>query len=253
VSLADDAPGRGRAWRHAAHAAICDVIQAWAHGTVVRATRYPDLHSFNVVRVENHPRIGVGELVSFSEEALVGLGHRRIDFDHADAAAPLRPDFAAAGWKAVDLVWMHREPWWPVAGGVPDVVEVPYDSVYALRREWDREDSPDQPSEYLAEARDVAARRGARVLAVRDGDMDVGFVELERVGSGAEITLVYVLPDHRGRGLGAALVGAAAAAAGDVRDLWIGADAEGRPRELYARLGFRPVWTSTEVLRIDPS
>ncbi|MEA2302580.1 MAG: Acetyltransferase domain, partial [Solirubrobacteraceae bacterium] len=140
MSLADDAPGRGRAWRHAAHAAICDVIQTWAHGTVVRATRYPDLHSFNVVRVENHPRIGVGELVSFSEEALVAA------------------------------------------------------------------DSPDQPSEYLTEARDVAARRGARVLAVRDGDMDVGFVELERVGSGAEITLVYVLPDHRGRGLGAALV-----------------------------------------------
>ena len=42
---------------------------------------------------------------------------------------------------------------------------------------------------------------------------------------------------------------AAIEAAGDVRDLWIVADDEDRPKDLYARLGFRPVWTSMEATR----
>jgi hypothetical protein len=42
---------------------------------------------------------------------------------------------------------------------------------------------------------------------------------------------------------------AAIAAAGDVHDLWIVADDEDRPKELYARLGFRPAWTTLELTR----
>jgi hypothetical protein len=34
-----DAPARARAWHHAGHAAVCDVIEPWAYGTVARATR----------------------------------------------------------------------------------------------------------------------------------------------------------------------------------------------------------------------
>src|SRR5436305_1529372 len=66
-------------------------------------------------------------------------------------------------------------------------------------------------------------------------DVALGFVELDRVGPGAEITAGYVIPDHRGRGLGSALVRAAGAPAGDVRDLWICADQDARPRGLYDR------------------
>jgi hypothetical protein len=62
VSLPEEAAARGRAWRHATHAAICDVIEPWAHGTLVRATRFPDLFSFNLVRVEDRPGVGVREL-----------------------------------------------------------------------------------------------------------------------------------------------------------------------------------------------
>lgn len=61
---------------------------------------------------------------------------------------------------------------------------------------------------------------------------------------------VYVHPDRRGDGLGTALTRAAIDAAGSVRDLWIVADDEDRPKELYARLGFRPAWTTTEFTRL---
>jgi GNAT superfamily N-acetyltransferase len=60
---------------------------------------------------------------------------------------------------------------------------------------------------------------------------------------------VYVRPDYRGSGRGTAITRAAIEAAGDVGDLWIVADDEDRPKELYARLGFRPAWISMEFVR----
>jgi ribosomal protein S18 acetylase RimI-like enzyme len=65
----------------------------------------------------------------------------------------------------------------------------------------------------------------------------------------AEIAQVYVHPEHRGGGLGTALTRAAITAAGPVSDLWIVADDEDRPKELYTRLGFRPAWTCMEFTR----
>ena len=51
-----DGRARARAWRDAAHDAVCDVVEPWAHGTVVRATRYPGSYEFNAVRVEDEQR-----------------------------------------------------------------------------------------------------------------------------------------------------------------------------------------------------
>jgi hypothetical protein len=61
-----------RARRHAAHAAVCEVLEPWAHGTVVRATRYPSYFDFNLVRVEENPAISAQSLVAFADEALAG-------------------------------------------------------------------------------------------------------------------------------------------------------------------------------------
>ena len=40
--LEGDTGARALAWCHGAQAAVCDVLEPWAHGTVARATRYPD-------------------------------------------------------------------------------------------------------------------------------------------------------------------------------------------------------------------
>jgi GNAT superfamily N-acetyltransferase len=85
------------------------------------------------------------------------------------------------------------------------------------------------------------------VLTVREGGVPVAFAQLERVGAAAEIAQVYVHPEYRGGGRGTAMTRAAIEAAGDVRDLWIVADDDDRPKELYVRLGFRAAWTTAEV------
>jgi GNAT superfamily N-acetyltransferase len=241
---------RARAWRSATLAAVCDVLEPWAHGTIVRATRYPSYFEFNLVRVEDDPRMSVDELVDFAEEALAGLSHRRIDFDLVEAAEPLRAGFAALGWRTPRLLSMRHEQTPPPAASDLPVEEVPYDAVHDLRLAWHREDFPEQdPTRYHAHEREVALRRAARVLAVHEAGRPVAFAQLEYGEDAAEITRVYVHPDYRGAGRGTAMMCAAIEAAGDVRDLWIAADDEDRPKELYARLGFRPVWTAMEVTR----
>jgi GNAT superfamily N-acetyltransferase len=97
---------------------------------------------------------------------------------------------------------------------------------------------------------EVALARGTRVLAMLEGGRPVGFAALDAADEGIEVGAVYVLPDHRGGGRGTALTQAAIAAAGDVPHLWICADADDRPQHLYMRLGFRPVLTTVDYLRL---
>jgi GNAT superfamily N-acetyltransferase len=194
--------------------------------------------------------MSVAELTSFADDALAGLAHRRLDFEQSDTGELLRGAFQERGWIAMRVVWMRHEVALG-AGETPTVEEVPYDSVAQLRARWHLEDFPDQDAAgYHAQAREVALARGVRVLAMHDGGEPVAFAHVERRGASAEITQVYVDPGHRGSGRGTALVRAAIAASADAADLWICADDEDRPKELYARLGFRPVWTVTEFLRL---
>jgi GNAT superfamily N-acetyltransferase len=225
------------------------VRQPWAHGTIVRATRYPSSFGFNVVRVEEDPAISVQALVAIADTALAGLAHRRMDFELVAAAKPLRRGFEAQGWQATRLLWMRHQSTVP-PGPRTAVQEVAYDAVQHLRVAWLCEDFPGQDLAVLQAARELALRRDAQVLAVHDGGAPVAVAQLERDADAAEITYVYVDVERRGGGLGSALTRAAILAAGDVKDLWISADDENRPKNLYARLGFRPAWTVIEFLRL---
>ena len=154
---------RARTWRDALHASVCDVLEPWAHGTVVRATSRPTYWDFNVVRVEEDPAMSAEELATFADQALAGLAHRRVDFDLVDTAEALRPGFAARDWKATRLLWMRHEG--PLPPG-PDVAvdEVPYDAVHELRLAWDRADSDQdrRPAFAREDSRGAARRRSRR-------------------------------------------------------------------------------------------
>jgi ribosomal protein S18 acetylase RimI-like enzyme len=250
-----DRPGgaaqdRALDWYRGIHAEFCDVHEPWAHGTVVRATRYPDFYDLNTVRVEEDPGMSADELAAFADEALGDLPHRRLDFEPADAAEPLRKRFEELGWMTERLVWMRHESAPPPAPDI-EVDEVPYDEVENLRFRWLEEDFPKvDMRDYHAQARDTAQRRSAQVLAVRESGAPIGFAQLEHHAGSADITQVYVHPDHRGRGLGTAITRAAIRAGRHTEDLWIIADDEGRPKELYKRLGFEPAWTAIETTRL---
>ena len=251
MSPPGDAAARAKAWLHEVQAAVCDVCDPWEFGTVLRTTRYPSFFDFNLVRVERDPGMSVEAVVAFADEALADHAHRRIDFEVSHVADPLRPAFAPYGYASERLVWMLHETARPGISGGVTVEEVPYDLVRPLRVGWFAEDFPQAMlGDHLTEARAVHHLFGARIFAAMDGEDPVGYTQLERLGRSAEITQVYVHPDHRGRGIGTALTATAIDAAGDVDELWIVGDDEGRPKRLYARLGFSPVWTMVELLRL---
>ena len=166
------------------------------------------------------------------------------------AADRMRPGFEAIGWHALRLLYMRHEAATPDVAVMP-VEEVPYDAVEALRTAWHAEDFPGQdPANYPEQAREVALSRGARVFAVAEAGEPIAFAQIEHVAGSAEITHVYVRSDRRGGGIGTAITRSSIDAAGEVDDLWISADDEDRPKDLYARLGFRPAWFSMELTRL---
>jgi ribosomal protein S18 acetylase RimI-like enzyme len=247
-----DETHRAREWVHAAQAAVCDVIEPWQHGTVIRATRYPTYFDLNLVRVEEDVELSADEVVDVADRALDGLSHRQVGFEFAEAGEGAREGLHALGWKSTRLVWMRHEAPAPPAAGLP-VERVPYDDVHDLRVAWHYEDFPTLDTrDYFEHAREIAMRRNVEVFAVRDANGPVAFAELEHGPGAAEIASVYVHPDHRGAGLGTALTRAAIEAAGDVQDLWIVADADGRARKIYERLGFRGTWTLLNLMRLPP-
>jgi GNAT superfamily N-acetyltransferase len=238
---------RARDFQHAKQAAVCDRVEPWSHGTVVRASRYPGYYEYNLLRLERGPLPALAQLKAAADEALADAEHRRIDFELAADAQALRPALREAGWKTSRLVWMRHEGPRPTRSGL-DVEEADYDEAEPLRVQWHEEDFPGvDPSAYHAAAREVSLLRGVRTLIVREGSVPVGFAQLEGDRAGAEVASVYVSARHRGRGRGTAITRAAIAAAAGIEDLWIVADDEDRPKQLYARLGFVPAWTAIEA------
>jgi GNAT superfamily N-acetyltransferase len=241
---------RAREWRRSALASICDVLEPWEAGVVGRCARHPHYYEFNVVQVRQEPAMDVPGLIDFADRALTGLEHRRIDFERAESAGQMRPEFERRGWKSMRLLHMRFEAERP-SDAATVVEEVPYDAVDDLRVAWHEEDFPGvDAAEYFGSSREVSLARGARTLAVRAGRAWIAYAQIECDADAAEITSVYVHPEHRGHGLGTALTSAAIAAAPAVRDLWITADDEDRPKHLYARLGFRPVAVELQFLRV---
>ncbi len=227
------------------------MLEPWEHGTVLRATPYPHHFAYNLVHVERDPSMDVAELAAFADRALAGLEHRRIDVEPEAVGARLRPGFREAGWMTERLVWMRHERPLPPAEAGPAVEQVPFELTDELRAAWGHEDFPGVDlTDYLAGSREIAQLIATQAFVVREGAAPVGYSVIEHIGTGAEVTQVFVHPEHRGRGIGTALTRAAIEAAGDVSDLWIMADDEGRPKQLYARLGFEPACTLTQFLRL---
>jgi GNAT superfamily N-acetyltransferase len=250
ASAAGPVRARAGAWRRAALEAVCDVLEPWEHGIVARAGRYPNVQQYNVVQVDRRPSMSIDQLIEFTEEALGGLAHRRIDFQLAEAGDPLQAGFQGRGWEADRLLWMRYDAGRPPPAPEVAVEEVPYDAVRDLRLAWHREE-PDRDDVYdlLSQAREVSLARNAHVFTAGVAGRPVAFAQLERHGAAAEIVEIFVDRPHRGQGLGTAVIRAAIAAAEDVEDLWLCADDEDWPKRFYGRIGFRPVSTTLEFLR----
>jgi GNAT superfamily N-acetyltransferase len=241
------ARGRAIAWRHATHEVVCDVVERWEYGTMIRCTRLPDFYVYNGLRVEGPvPALGVNTLVHAADVLLGDLDHRHVEIEEEADGARLRPGLEALGWTAERLVWMARTGAPGPAVRPPRVDEVTFAATRPLRLEWARGDwwagSDESLQRFAAVEEHAAAVLGSRALLARDrAGTAIGYAVFVARGGGAEVEQVYVTATLRRRGVGGALVAAAVRAAG-ADETYIVADDEGSPKRLYERLGFEPVW-----------
>jgi len=234
-------------WRRAQRALVCDRVEPWRLGTLFASADFPVYYDYNVLRVEGgDPGVDAAALAGVADELQDGLEHRRIEVDDEDAGRRLRPGFEALGWRADRLAWLRR-PATPPWLGAPEGATVrpaAFEETRSLRIQWKTEDPMGgNPAEIAVIEEAAAARRGVRAVLAEAGG-PVGFAAFSAAGDLAEVELAFCLAEHRGRGIGGAVVAGAvgAAEAGGAREVLIAADDDGDSRRLYERLGFRSVW-----------
>jgi predicted GNAT family acetyltransferase len=101
----------------------------------------------------------------------------------------------------------------------------------------------DAGAQIIEHHRDIGALLHERYFAAFDGDAVCAYAKLRHRDGVAQVEDVVVLPEQRGNGLGRLVTTAALAAGMQLAPelLFIAADDDDWPKQLYERLGFEPV------------
>jgi GNAT superfamily N-acetyltransferase len=216
-----------------------------AFGTAYLHDGFPRRFDSNYVWVDA-PLAGVSAeaLAAEADRALEGLGHRELSHV-ADGreARRLVPGLLHLGYRAERLLTMVqvREPDRP---GDVSVEEVGADAIgpFLVRVNSEADGGAHASgAEMLSAFRNVLAERAsARFFVVRSEGEIVAIAELYPLADVAQVEAVYTLEGYRRRGFGRAVVLAASNAARDAgaEVVFLNADDEDWPKELYGKLGF---------------
>ena len=203
------------------------------------------------------PAGDIDDLVRILDEHYGQLPHRRVVVEDEVEGERLEEGFRARGWMVDDHVYMAlREP----RDRDPDAslaVEADAERHRAIERETLGEEQFARDPEVHATLIDArAARRELAdesrfVVGVVDG-RPVGNTVVYRVGDIAQIEDVATLTAFRRRGVARAMVSLAIDLAENADLTFIVADEHDWPKELYAKLGFRPIGRIRAFTRVGP-
>jgi ribosomal protein S18 acetylase RimI-like enzyme len=231
---------RFRRWHLPWKERVCEDVRPFSHGMVLRSPRHPDFWEYNCIRLDRP--MEASEMIVAAERELAGCAHRLADWTIPMPDGVVR-ELRERGWMATPLIFMLHNGR-PVPEDRGDLVEVDYDAVRELRDIWHREDFGEhrETKTFNSQAREVAELADVRMVAAVDEGRPIGFAQVETHDGASEVTQVFVRPERRGAGLGAALTANAIRAGAEAApDVWICAERDDRPRRLYERLGFRTV------------
>jgi ribosomal protein S18 acetylase RimI-like enzyme len=212
-------------------------------GSAVYDDRVPKRYDSNYLLVERLPEgTTAGALAADAERH----GRRMIFFAHGVAAQPLVAGFRRLGWRIDRHVFMAQRA--PVTRAAPLnlVRELELDALRTARRRllagypWSTPELMDE----LHEAKRLIAERVETHFfgVVVDGEV-VSYADLYLEPPTAQIEDVGTLDEHRGHGYASAVVLRAAEEArrGGANLVFLVADAQDWPQQLYRRLGFEPI------------
>lgn len=240
------------AFRRAVNAAAADEVIDLGFGRAYLNRTYPMSWAHNFVEVAADARPGAGGVIRVADEVLAagGVRHRLVEVEDHDLGRSYVEEFEAAGYEPEPTLLM-------VHGRAPDRIpprapaRALTDDEYGEIRRRVLSRSPDG---YDAETiRQLADRieLTARAVTVRhfgcevDGEI-ASVCDLYTTGGIAQVEDVDTLEEHRGGGLARAMVWLAVdTARREGHDLvFLFADANDWPKELYRKLGFDGLQTS---------
>lgn len=221
---------------------------------------FPVVRDLNFVRVEQPASDIDAEALAAEAERVqgsAGLAHRKVTVDEESLGERLVAGFEKLGWQSARLLLMahHRPPDKRSPQGVAR--EIDLDGIKRARQA-SLDEEGGHSAEVAAQLRDmveVVARAGeARFFGAEAGGEIVSMCELYLGAGMAQIEAVTTLERHRGKGLARAVVLAAldAARRAGCEFVFLTAEFDDWPRQLYSKLGFDPIgsiydFTLTEV------
>jgi ribosomal protein S18 acetylase RimI-like enzyme len=223
-------------------------------GVGVLEPSLPLRHDSNFLLVDRLPLgSGAQEIADEAERILGGAGlrHRAVYVVHDVIGTRLEPQFRDLGWNVRRHIWMaqHREP--ARIAELSRVEEVGESELRAgrtaeiLRYPWGTEEVARQ----LLDAKLLIAKRAeTRFFGVRvDGEI-VSWTDLYLAQGVGQVEDVATKAEHRGKGYASAVVlrAAAEARAAGADLVFLVADEDDWPKELYRRLGFDTIGRLTK-------
>ena len=226
--------------------ACADEREELAFGFVVRSPSLPAARALNMVVVSGpQPTLDAERLRAITEETLRDVPEPQVVVEDDETAARIEPGMVEAGWKherdVIMTLGASRAADDADTSGVREASDA---EILELMEHWFREEEGEQGDAVVRQLVEYAGREmrafPERRFVLERGGRALGMSALRTLDGVAQVEDVFVLPGTRGGGVGTALVAHAIreARAADPEMTFIVADADDRPRELYARLGF---------------
>jgi RimJ/RimL family protein N-acetyltransferase/ribosomal protein S18 acetylase RimI-like enzyme len=229
---------RIRAFRHALEEKVSERIVRGPHTVGLFADSVANVYDLNYLRAEDDAPADV--LADEAERTMEPFFHRKIVVERDGLELGAR--FAELGWNVTPHLIMARQRDADRSADASSVREVAFDELLDARLEVTVAEPAGDPE--LSRLLDRGKRRIIAAVPTRffaafvDGRV-AAYCELRSDGPVAQIEDVNTVAEFRGRGLGRAVVQAAADAAGRSGALvFLEALADDWPKELYAKLGF---------------
>jgi GNAT superfamily N-acetyltransferase len=237
------------AFRRALELRLCTRTEAFAYGTAYFNTDFPHYWDGNFLWAEGAlDGVTADALASEGERVLggAGLAHREV-FTYEDPAGErLAPRFVELGWKPDHSVTMvlRRNTDRPAAAKVREVgSEEARPLIAEVIGRLPNSSSDEENDEMVGVRRMLEERIDARFFVAEAGGQLASICELYMFEGVAQVESVDTLEEFRGRGLARAVVSAAVdeARSRGCDLIFIQADVDDWPQELYRKLGFDPV------------
>jgi GNAT superfamily N-acetyltransferase len=248
---------RAVAFEDALRERCAERIVPFPHGRAFFNDSYPRVWDLNGLRVDA-PAAASAELLAAEADRLhgeAGHDHRRVAILDERAGARLEPGFRSLGWRPERFLFMAYRGGGERSAATADVVEIDARARRPLREEISRGEPWATDEDVVRMVLDggelIARHANARHFAALVDGKVASIADLYSDGQTAQVEDVITHPQFRGRGLASGVVLRAVEEALGAGHgfVFLVADDEDWPKELYSRLGFAPIGREWVFLR----